>query len=58
MWTQLFKPSGYTPTDKEMAKMTDQFINFVWDSCNHVLKHALENLKKLEKKREEEEGDS
>ncbi len=56
MWLDLFKQTGYVPTDKEIAKMTDQFINQVWNSCNHVLQHALANLKKLEKRREEEDG--
>jgi hypothetical protein len=56
MWVDLFRPTGYVPNDKEISKMTDQFINQVWNNCNTVLKHALANLKKLERDRERDEN--
>lgn len=54
MWTSLFH--GQPLGDKEIAKMTEQFINQVWNQCNVVLQHALQNLKDLEAQRKEAEG--
>lgn len=54
MWTQLFKGSQNKPDDKEMAKMTDQFINFVWNDCNRVLQWALAQQKERHQQEKED----
>jgi hypothetical protein len=56
MWTNLFKASGQLPDNKQMAKMTEQFINQVWNDCNTVLQHALQNLKDIEQQRKDDEN--
>ena len=57
MWAQLFKASNNPPTDKEMSKMTDQFINFVWNDCNRVLQWALAQQKERhQQEKEDQEG--
>ncbi|HSX10167.1 MAG TPA: hypothetical protein VLF94_00400 [Chlamydiales bacterium] len=56
MWTEMFKASGTVPTDEQMSKMTDQFINQVWNDCNSVLQKALAAQKKLDQKYKEDNG--
>ena len=52
-WEQIF----HQPlTNEEAQKMTDQFVKYVWDGMNKVLKHALAAQKKLDQDRKEQGG--
>ncbi len=51
-WDQMFHQHV---DPKQAAKMTEQFINQVWNDCNRVLQQALQKMKELEKQRKEDE---
>ena len=50
-WEKLFPNTELT--DTEVKQLTDTFTRNVASQMNHVLNHALENMKRLEEERKE-----
>lgn len=53
-WESLFH--GADLSDKEVGQLTDNFVKNVADNMNQVLKWALDEQKKRESERKENEG--